>query len=109
MVLHLVMAGAIVVLSPPLSLVSALVLPALFAMTHFFQVRTRAAERRNRVAVGAMNAELQESLGGMEVILAFRREMEFVNRFRRTLLAALQAYNRSTIYSALYTPVMATL
>ena len=109
MVLVLVTAGAMLVLSPPLALVSALVLPALFATTRFFQVRTRAAERRNRVAVGAMNAELQESLGGMEVIRAFGRETEFVHRFRRTLHAALLAYNRSTSYSALYTPVMAIM
>ncbi len=96
-------------LSPPLALVSALVLPFLLAITRFFQVRTRAAERLNRIAVGSMNAELQESLGGMEVIRAFAREAVFIQRFRRTLHSALLASNRSTIYSALYTPTMAIL
>jgi ATP-binding cassette subfamily B protein len=33
----------------------------------------------------------------------------FVRRFRRTLHATLVAYNRSTVYSALYTPTMAIL
>jgi ATP-binding cassette, subfamily B, multidrug efflux pump len=109
MVLVITTGVAMVLLSPPLALVSALVLPVLVATTRFFQVRTRAAERQNRLAVGAMNAELQESLGGMEVIRAFGREAVFTQRFRRTLHAALLAYNRSTIYSALYTPIMAIL
>jgi ATP-binding cassette, subfamily B, multidrug efflux pump len=109
MVLVVTTGIAMIVLSPPLALVSALVLPLLLVTTRFFQVRTRAAERRNRIAVGAMNAELQESLGGMEVIRAFGRAAVFTQRFRTTLHAALLAYNRSTIYSALYTPVMAIL
>jgi ATP-binding cassette, subfamily B, multidrug efflux pump len=109
MVLVLTTGIAMVVLSPPLALVSALVLPLLIATTRFFQVRTRNAERRNRIAVGAMNAELQESLGGMEVIRAFSRESVFTDRFRKTLHIALLAYNRSTVYSALYTPTMAIL
>jgi ATP-binding cassette, subfamily B, multidrug efflux pump len=109
LVLVVTTAVGMIVLSPPLTLVSALVLPILLATTRLFQVRTRAAERRNRIAVGAMSAELQESLGGMEVIRAFGREAVFVQRFRRTLHAALVAYNRSTVYSALYTPTMAIL
>jgi ATP-binding cassette subfamily B protein len=109
MVLVITTGIAMVLLSPPLAAVSALVLPFLVTTTRFFQVRTRAAERRNRVAVGAMNAELQESLGGMEVVRAFDREAVFTQRFRRTLHAALLAYNRSTVYSALYTPIMAIL
>lgn len=109
MVLVVTTGIAMVLLSPPLALVSALVLPFLLATTRFFQVRTRAAERRNRVAVGAMNAELQQSLGGLEVIRAFGREAVFAQRFRRTLHAALLAYNRGTVYSALYTPIMAIL
>jgi ATP-binding cassette subfamily B protein len=109
LVLVVTTAIAMLVLSPPLALVSALVLPILLATTRFFQLRTRAAERQNRIAVGAMNAELQESLGGVEVIRAFGREAVFVRRFRRTLHATLVAYNRSTVYSALYTPTMAIL
>jgi ABC-type bacteriocin/lantibiotic exporter with double-glycine peptidase domain len=59
--------------------------------------------------VGALNADLQESLAGMEVIRAFCAEAVFVQRVRRTLHAALVAYNRSTVYSAPYTPTMAVL
>lgn len=100
---------AMIVLSPPLALISALVMPVLLVVTRFFQARTRAAERANRIAIGQMNAELQESLSGIEVIRAFRREAAFVQRFRRRLHATLAATNRSTVYSALYTPTMAIL
>jgi ATP-binding cassette, subfamily B, multidrug efflux pump len=95
---------AMIVLSPPLALVSALMLPFLLAATRFFQVRTRQAERANRIAVGRLNGELQESLNGMEVIRAFGRQAAFVQRFRRTLHTTLLATNRATVYSALYVP-----
>src|SRR5712691_2173733 len=65
---------AMVVLSPPLALVSALVLPILVVSTRFFQLRTRNAERGNRIAVGHLNGELQDSLSGIEVIRAFSRQ-----------------------------------
>jgi ATP-binding cassette, subfamily B, multidrug efflux pump len=100
---------AMIVLSPPLALVSGLMLPFLLAATRFFQVRTRQAERGNRVAVGRLNGELQESLNGMEVIRAFGRQAVFVQRFRRTLHATLLATNRATVYSALYVPATVIL
>jgi ATP-binding cassette subfamily B protein len=96
-------------LSPPLTLVAAFVLPVLLTATRFFQVRTRSAERRNRIAIGRLNTDLQEHLAGIEVIRAFRSEPEFVQRFRRTLHSTLLAMNRSTLYSALYVPTMAIL
>jgi ATP-binding cassette subfamily B multidrug efflux pump len=102
-------AVAMLLLSPPLALVAALVLPLLIAVTRVFQVRVRAAERDNRVAVGRMNAQLQETLGGVEVIHAFGRQATFVQRFRQALHASLLASNRSAVYSALYTPTMAIL
>src|SRR5260370_34839415 len=98
-----------IVLSPPLALVSALVLPFLLASTRFFQVRTRNAERGNRIAGGRLNGELQESLSGIEVIRAFGRQAAFVERFRRTLHATLLAMNRATLYSALYVPTTVIL
>src|SRR5215210_3938647 len=109
LVLVLTTAAAMILLSPPLALVGALALPFLAITTRFFQVRTRQAERQNRVAIGSINAELQESLGGIQVIRAFSKENYFVRRFQRTLHAALLAYNRATVYSALYTPTMALL
>jgi ATP-binding cassette subfamily B protein len=100
---------AIVALSLPLSLLAALVAPPLVVMTNYFRVRVRLAENNNRQAVGLMNTHLQETLGGIEVIRAFRREEAFVARFRRALQHMVEAYNRATFYNSLYPPVMATL
>jgi ATP-binding cassette, subfamily B, multidrug efflux pump len=100
---------AMVALSPPLAAVSALVVPLLLWITNWFRRNIRDAERKNRLAIGQMNSDLQETLGGVEVIRAFGREWVFVARFRRTMLKVLLAFNRSTLFSSLYPPVMAIL
>ena len=76
-------------------------------MTRVLQVRVRQAERETRLAIGAVNTRLQEDLRGTEVIRAFGREPEFVAGFRQVLGRGLAASNRSSFYSALYTPVTA--
>jgi ATP-binding cassette subfamily B multidrug efflux pump len=100
---------AMAVLSPPLALVTALILPLLVAITQFFRIRVRAAERENRIATGLMNTHLQETLSGVEVIRAFRREGLFVARFREALRQVVASYNRSTVYNSFYPPLMAIL
>jgi ATP-binding cassette subfamily B protein len=101
--------AAMLTLSLWLSLVAALVVPPLVLVTRFFQVRVRAAERDNRLAVGLLNTHLQESLSGVEVIRAFGREGAFVERVRRALRTVVAAFDRSNLYSALYTPTTAIL
>ena len=100
---------AMLALSLPLTLVAALVVPPLLAITRFLQVRVRAAERDNRIAVGLINARLQENLRSIEVVRAFGREPEFVAAFRQVLHRGLAATNRSTMFSAVYTPVTVLL
>jgi ATP-binding cassette subfamily B protein len=102
-------AVAMVALSPPLTLIALLVVPPLALITRWFQVRVRAAERRNRRAIGLLNTHLQETLGGVEVIRAFGREMTFIARFRLALREALAAFNGAAVYSAIYSPIMALL
>ncbi len=102
-------AAAMIILSPVLSLAAAVSLPPLVVVTRFFQVRIRDAERASRRAVGEMNTHLQETLRGVEVIQAFKREASFVARFRQVLQRVLQASNRSTIYSSFYPPLTALM
>jgi ATP-binding cassette subfamily B protein len=97
------------VLSPPLTLVAALVAPPLVIALRFLQVRVREAERATRIAVAALIARLQEGLRGLEVVRAFGREREAVDGFRQVLSGALAATNMAIRYSALYTPVTAIL
>lgn len=100
---------AMIALSPFLALFSALVVPPLMWITNQFRIRIRNAERQNRIAVGILNTNLQETLGGVEVIRAFGREPVFIAHFRRVLERTLKAYNLSAKYSALYTPIMQIL
>lgn len=105
----LTIAAAMIILSPMLSLAAAVSLPPLIVLTRYFQVSIRDAERASRRAVAEMNTHLQETLRGVEVIQAFRREASFVARFRRVLKRVLQAANRSTIYSSFYPPITALM
>lgn len=100
---------AMLILSPPLALISVLVVPPLVWVTNVFRKRIRNAERRNREAVGLMNTHLQETFGGLEVIRAFDRAAAFIARFRRVLKQRLEAYNEAAKYSALYSPLMQIL
>lgn len=101
--------GAMLLLSPALTLVALLTVPPLVVLTRFFQVRVRAAERANRRAVGLLNTHLQETFAGADVVHAFARAATFVARCRLALRDALLASNRSTVYSSLYTPITTTL
>jgi ATP-binding cassette subfamily B protein len=102
-------AAAMLALSPLLSLVAALVVVPVVLVTRAFQVRVRNAERASRRAVGRQNTHLQEMLGGVEVIRALGSEAAFIARFRAALHDGLVAYNRATVYSALYIPLMVIL
>jgi len=100
-------ATAMVILSPMLSALAAVIAVPLVILTRVVQVRVRQAERESRLAVAAVNTRLQEDLRSIEVIRAFGREPEFVAGFRQVLRRGLAASNRSFFYSALYTPMTA--
>jgi ATP-binding cassette subfamily B protein len=99
-------AATMVALSPLLSLVAALPVIPVVLLTRAFQVGVRDAERASRQAVGLQNTHLQETLGGVEVIRALGSEAAFVARFRAALRDGVVAYNRATVYSALYIPLI---
>lgn len=103
------LAATMLALSPLLSLVVALAVLPVVLVTRAFQVRVRDAERASRQAVSLQNTHLQEMLGGVEVIRAFGSEAAFIARFRAALQDGLTAYNRTTIYAALYIPLMVML
>ncbi len=102
-------AAALLALSPWLALVAALTVLPVALVTRYFQVRVREAERASRQAVGLQTTHLQEMLGGVEVIRAFGSEETFIARFRAALHDGLLAHNRTTVYSALYIPLMVIL
>ena len=97
-------AVALVALSPPLAVISAVALPPLIVITRVLQVRIRSAVQANREAIGYQSAQLQETLAGAETIRMFGREAAFVDRFRIRLVETLTTLNRSTALSVIYNP-----
>jgi ATP-binding cassette subfamily B multidrug efflux pump len=102
-------AVAMAAISPVLSAVSLVVIPPLALASRWLQVRVRAAERRTRAAIGGLNTQLSETVGGSETIRAFGREAAFVARFRAGLRQTLTAQEASVRYNAFFTPVTGLL
>ena len=102
-------AVAMVAISPVLSAVSIVVIPPLALASRWLQVRVRDAERRTRAAIGGLNTQLSETVGGSETIRAFSREAAFVARFRAGLRQTLAAQEASVRYNAFFTPVTGLL
>jgi ATP-binding cassette subfamily B protein len=102
-------AVAMVVLSPRLSLVSALVVPLVIVITEFFRRNIRASERATRKAVGQINSTYQESLAGIRVIHTFGEEDTFSGVLAHNLRDFLEAVIRASKYNAYFAPSMNTL
>ncbi|UCC64691.1 MAG: ABC transporter ATP-binding protein, partial [Anaerolineae bacterium] len=108
--LQLIAAGvAMAGLSPRLSLLALLLIPPLALVTRFFQVHIRDAERERRRAIGLLNAHLEETLSGVEVVRAFGQEDAFVARFRQALRQTVRSYGRTLSYNVFYTPLLTVL
>ncbi|MHB2028287.1 MAG: ABC transporter ATP-binding protein [Acidimicrobiales bacterium] len=102
-------AVAMVLLSPLLSVVSLVVVPPLAIFSRSIQLRVRDAERATRLAIGELNTQLSETVGGSETIRSFHRQSAFVARFRRALRSSLAAQERSVRYGAYFTPITGLL
>ncbi len=106
----LLTAGAIVAamlyLNLKLSLIAFTILPLLIAAVTLFQQKARGAYRLIRQKLSRLNAFLQESLNGMGVIQAFRREEAMANRFAGVNAEHREATLRSLLYYALFYPAV---
>lgn len=102
-------AVAMVLLSPLLSAVSLVVVPPLAILSRSIQLRVRDAERATRLAIGDLNTQLSETVGGSDTIMSFHRQSAFVARFRRALQTSLTAQERSVRYGAYFTPITGLL
>jgi ATP-binding cassette subfamily B multidrug efflux pump len=100
---------AMLVLSPALTLVAAVIVPLLLPLTDVLRRRVRTAERDARTAVGLLNVHLQETMGSAETIRAFGAQRRFADRFRQALTRWLATVNRSTAYNAFYAPGVSIL
>ncbi len=94
----------LVVLSPPLALVAAGLIPPLVVATIWYRRRASVSYEDARDRISALNANFQESLSGVRVAQAFRREDLNVTVFRSYNGAYLDARLASQRLIALYFP-----
>jgi ATP-binding cassette, subfamily B, bacterial len=94
----------LVVLSPPLALVAASVLPLLGGATWWYRRTSARSYSLARDRISALNANFQESLSGVRVAQAYRREALNLSRFRDVNGAYLDARLQSQRLIALYFP-----
>jgi ATP-binding cassette subfamily B protein len=72
----------LVILSPPLALAAASILPPLLIATIWYRRRSHEAYGRARDSIADVNANLQESLSGVRVAQAYVREDRNIKGFR---------------------------
>jgi ATP-binding cassette subfamily B protein len=79
------LAGIVVILVAMdwrMALVTFASVPPMLAVSWYFRVRVRAADRDIRTAVARLNAHLQENVTGMRIVQLFRREARHGREFR---------------------------
>jgi ATP-binding cassette subfamily B protein len=99
----------LVILSPPLALVAASVLPPLFVATWWYRRRSAHAYARARESIATVNANLQESLSGVRVAQAYVREDVNIRGFRDVNNSYLGARVDAQRLIALYFPFVLLL
>jgi ATP-binding cassette subfamily B protein len=73
--------GILIYLDPKLALLTFLVLPLLLIGSLWFRIVSAGAFRRTRETIGAITADLQESLSGVRVVRSFAQERAHEDRF----------------------------
>lgn len=98
--------AAMLYLNLKLTLIAFTILPLLIVVVTLFQEKARGAYRLIRRKLSRLNAFLQESLNGMGVIHAFRREEAMAVRFAGLNAEHREATLRSLLYYALFYPAV---
>ena len=95
--------------SLPYALLSMTALPLMLVVTVWFSNQARKAFRRTRVAIGAVNADLQETISGVREVQAFGREDANFESFRQANAANRDANVKAVSYTAALSPSLEAL
>ncbi len=96
-------------MSVPYALVSMSVIPLMIVATWWFSGQARKAFRRTRVAIGDVNADLQQSIAGVREVQAFGREDANIENFRQSNAANRDANIRAVSFTAALAPTLEAL
>jgi ATP-binding cassette subfamily B multidrug efflux pump len=91
------------------ALLSLSVVPVMLGVTWYFSDQARRAFRRARREIGAVNANLQESIAGAREVQAFNREEEAIAQFMVSNDANRAANVRAALYTSALSPVLEAL
>ncbi len=91
------------------ALLALALVPLMLLATRWLSGRARAAYRVSRRELGAVNADLQESIAGVREVQAFGREDENIAAFARTNRANRDANVRAVAYTAALAPALELL
>ncbi len=93
----------------PYAVVSLLTLPLMFVLTRWFSGQARQAFRRARLEIGAVNADLQESIANVREVQAFSREEENIEQFMAQNAANRDANIRAQTFTSALGPALEAL
>lgn len=97
---------AMLILSIPLSLVVIAVVPIMGALTGIIGTRIRNAFRKNQEWVGALTANIEESVSGVRVTKTFRREEAEFAKFEKVNDGSQRAGVEAELISYSFMPLM---
>jgi ATP-binding cassette subfamily B protein len=98
--------GVLFWLNWKLALVTFVIVPVLAALTLWFKVKARESYREVRTKLAAINAFLQEHLGGMSIVQLLNREADTADTFSDINDAHRAANIRAIFYYAVYYPAV---
>ncbi len=90
--------------SPVLVLVFVVTIPISVLFSRYRARKCRPLFRERSGKLGEMNGFAEESIGGLKTIKAYNREKEFVERFEKKNVAAVEAYYKSDYHACLGGP-----
>lgn len=93
----------------PYALLSLAIMPFMLLATIYFSRQARKAFRKARREMGAVNADLQESLAGAREVQAFNRENESIAQFEQSNEANRAANIRAAVFTSALRPVLEAL
>ena len=95
--------------SIPFALISLITLPLMFIATRWFSAQARKAFRVARQEIGAVNADLQESISAVREVQAFSREEENIEQFTAQNAANRDANIRAQVFTSALAPTLEAL
>jgi ATP-binding cassette subfamily B protein len=95
--------------SIPFALISLITLPIMFIATRWFSAQARKAFRVARQEIGAVNADLQESISAVREVQAFSREEENIEQFSAQNAANRDANIRAQVFTSALAPMLEAL